>query len=87
MRTAEQAYDEYVAELNRYREWTEDRKTVYGQGAHPIYWGDADYAKIKQWNGELGMVRQILGLTHDEDMEADRRAGIKPTGLKEVTDQ
>lgn len=77
MNTIEQAYEEYVAELTRYREWTDETIAKYHSHSPMEDWGNSDYEKVTTWNAQLKTARQVLGLTETEDEEADQRAGIK----------
>lgn len=72
------AFEAYVAELTRYREWMDETRAKYGQKAPNHWeWGDHDFQRAETWDKSLKAVREVLDLTKEEDAEADRRAGIQ----------
>lgn len=77
-KTVAACYRAYIAELKAYKEWTDGRKAVYGEGSSPMAsWGGSDYQRVMAWNEKIEGMERVLGMTEAEVTKANKSVGIE----------
>jgi hypothetical protein len=77
VKNLEQAINNYVTELNAFREWFDDRTKTFGSNDSFHYWDTSDFVLLNSKSKALEQIEKVLGLTKLEIEEYEKKAGIK----------